>query len=585
MPGGRQQHKCWGLFESPVDVLVADDIDQVPELLALLEKEVGEGKFAAGFISYEAAPAFDKAHKVKELTEFPLMWFGIYEKAPKMYAPNFPSINEMAQIDSIPELTEDEYISAVRKIEKYIGDGDIYQANFTFRSKICFSGKPDFDAAIPYHFFASLFRSHPVPYAAYVNTGKEELVSISPELFLERSASVIRSMPMKGTAHRRLSAADDLRAAEELSMDPKNRAENIMIVDMVRNDFGRICRLGSVKAGPLWHVDTYNTVHQMISCVEGELPKNISLFEVFAATFPAASITGAPKIRAMQIIDELERTPRKVYTGSIGCIVPGGDFVFNVAIRTLIFRAGDVELGAGSGIVADSDAVDEWQESLLKGRFISRKLPDFELLETMLWTKAEGVVYLNEHLERLRNSYRYFLWNWNQEKIINVLNQAIEETPAANSARLRLLASQDGNVAVEIFPLDHKGWGKDVITIKLAEAKTDSADLFLYHKTTNRIFYNQQFKQALAEGFDEVIFTNEKNEITEGAISNIFIRKGDNWFTPPVRCGLLPGIWRAAKFADLHAEEKILYLEELKNSDEILVGNSVRGEVRAKLSL
>lgn len=554
-------------------------------MLAVLEKKVGKGKFAAGFLSYEAAPAFDKAHKVRNLTDFPLLWFGIYDHAPKIFAPNLESVIEFKHIDSKPELTKDEYVSAIRKIEKYIGDGDIYQANFTFRSEIFFSGKRNFDPEIPYHLFESLFQIHPVPYAAYVNTGQAELVSISPELFLEKSSLKIRSMPMKGTAHRRLSAIDDLKAAEALSKDPKNRAENIMIVDMVRNDLGRICRLGSVKAGPLWHVDTYNTVHQMISCVEGDLPPNISLFDVLAATFPAASITGAPKIRAMQIIDELEKSPRKVYTGSIGCVIPGGDFCFNVAIRTLVFREGDVELGVGSGIVADSDPVDEWQESLLKGRFISRKLPSFDLLETMLWCKGKGVVFLDEHLERLRNSHRYFLWKWNREKIINRLDQAVESLSAFDYARIRLLVSQNGNVVVEVHPLDKQGWGKDVINVKISQSKTDSGNLFLYHKSTFRDFYNQQFKQAQAEGFDEVIFSNEKNEITEGAISNIFIRKGPKWFTPPVKCGLLPGIWRVAKFADLHSEEKILNIEDLKKADEILIGNSVRGEVRGKLSI
>ena len=574
---GDDKSPLWGVFSSPIKVIETRDVDKVCSMLAEVESCLSEGKFAAGFISYEASPAFDDAHIVKDAGNFPLLWFGIYDSSPDSYIPDKYSFFEVNSIGSNPELTENEYISSVRKIEDYIMGGDIYQANYTFRSEIVSSLKP-------YQMFQSLFKSHPVPYAAYINTGSEELVSISPELFLEKNGSVLRSLPMKGTAHRELNAEEDFKAAEELSKDPKNCAENIMIVDMVRNDFGRICKFGSIKAEPIFHVDTYSTVHQMISGVQGTLHEDITLPEIFAATFPAASITGAPKIRAMQIINELEKSPRKVYTGTIGCIVPGGDFCFNVAIRTLICSTAGVELGIGSGIVADSKPQDEWRESLLKSTFIYGELPEFELLETILWSKKSGFSYFNEHLKRLQNSHIYFKWEWDREKIIAELSKSINGFSTAKFARVRLKTSQNGNVTVDIIPLDNPGWGKDSLKIKLSKEQTNSRDLFLYHKTTNRSFYNRHFKQALSEGFDEVVFLNEKNEITEGAISNIFIRNGEKWFTPPIKSGLLCGIWRSANIAKLNAEERILYADDLNNANEVLIGNSVRGSANPHFS-
>lgn len=581
MPSEDGQNKIWGVFKAPVEIICTCDVNEVATLLELIECKVRDGGFAAGFISYEASPAFDESHVVKTPREFPLLWFGVYDSAPEVFVPGELTSIDFKNINSTPELDQEEYITAVKKIENYIREGDIYQANFTFRSKISLN-EPN-PENLPYQLFESLFQSHPVPYAAYVNTGQIELLSNSPELFLEKNGSVIRSMPMKGTAHRKLTGSEDLKVAADLARDAKNRAENIMIVDMVRNDLGRICNLGSVKAGPIWHVDTYNTVHQMISCVEGKLPDGISLLDIFGATFPAASITGAPKIRAMQIIDELEKSPRKAYTGSIGCMIPGGDFSFNVAIRTLICSDKGIELGIGSGIVADSNPVDEWQESLLKSKFISRKLPDFKLLETILWTKEKGFIYLEEHLERLRISHLYFLWKWNRAQIIGELEKTVANFSAEEYARVRLLASSKGDVEVDIYPLNKQGWGEGELKIKISNAKTDSGDLFLYHKTTNREFYNYQYKQAVSEGYDEVIFFNEKKEVTEGAISNIFIRKGDSWFTPPINCGLLPGVWRSVKIAALNAVEKIIYLDDLQNADEILIGNSVRGEAVGRL--
>ena len=581
LPCEDDNNQRWGVFQEPLEVISTYDVTEVTALLSVIESKVEKGNYAAGFISYEAAPAFDEANTVKEIDDFPLLWFGIYHSSPLAYSSEDIADINLTGFSSKVELPKRAYLSSVKKIGKYIREGDIYQANYTFRSKLDFSENAE--QFSPYKLFRSLFKSHPVPYAAYVNTGKEELVSISPELFLEKNGRVLRSIPMKGTAHRKLNAKEDLLAADELSKDPKNRAENIMIVDMVRNDLGRLCCPGSIKASPICHVDTYNTVHQMITSVKGVLPEDISLPDIFSATFPAASITGAPKIRAMQIIDELELSPRKAYTGSIGCVLPGGDFSFNVAIRTLIYSDSGVELGIGSGVVADSIPEDEWKESLLKSTFVSKQLPGFELLETILWTAEKGFIYLDEHLKRLQDSHRYFMWNWDYDKVLQRLKEELQVFTSAKFARIRLRSSQNGNVSVEVYPLDKPGWGKDFLKIKISRDQTDSGDVFLFHKTTNRDFYNNQFKQALNEGFDEVIFVNEKNEITEGAISNIFIRKKEQWITPAVSSGLLEGVWRAAKIAELNAEERILNIDDLKNADEIMLGNSVRGGARCTM--
>ncbi len=535
------------------------------------------GKYAAGFVSYEASPAFDEANSVNETSEFPLLWFGIYDSAPEPFdiSENKHKTN-MKGVTLKPEISTSKYLSDVGKIKKYIEEGDIYQANFTFRSIAP-------TIAEPYELFLDLINSHPVPYSAYINAGQFQIISLSPELFLEKHENEILSIPMKGTAHRALTCEEDKNAAEALAMDIKNRAENIMIVDMVRNDLGRICSTGSIKADPLFHVDTYSSVHQMISEVSGSLKDDVSISGIFRATFPAASITGAPKIRAMEIIKELEESPRKIYTGTIGCITPDSDFCFNVSIRTLICSEKGAELGIGSGVVADSVPEDEWQESLLKSRFLTSHAPEFEMLETMLFKNNE-IVLLKQHIKRMRSSQLYFRRKWDEDKVCKTLEKEIDRLDdSADFAKIRLLVDRNSEPMVEVTELASEDWGKKEVKIKLSEEQTNSQDVFLYHKTTNRDFYNNKFKEALYEGYDEVVFTNEKMEITEGAISNIFIRKKGKWITPHLFCGLLPGVERERLLRELNAEETVISPEDLKSADKILICNSVRGTANASL--
>ena len=556
----------WGIFSNPVKILTAHCAAEVMPLLAELEEALAGGCFAAGFIAYEAAPAFDRAFNTLPSLDFPAASVAVYTEATQRFSV-FPEGGETFLLDFEPEIKHDEYCGSLERIARDIVEGNIYQTNFTFRNHAPAVSEPE-------KLFLDLVKRHPVPYPMFFSAGGFKILSFSPELFLEKAGRQIKSSPMKGTARRHPCAAEDDAVAGWLAADPKNMAENLMIVDMVRNDFGRFCIPGSIRVEPLFRVDTYNTVHQMISTVHGEAGAGIKLHEILQATFPPASITGAPKISAVNIISREEKSLRKVYTGVMGCFLPGGDFCLNVAIRTLICSAGHTELGIGSGIVYDSRAEAEWREALLKSYFINYSIPDFQVLETMLWEKLDGIKYLFEHLARAESTQRYFGRQWNRAAVDNALS-AIKT--GQGQARLRLLIAPDGSACVEVYPLTSAGWGKTSLRVLASKEKIDSRDVFLYHKTTNRDFYNRHFHDAHEKGFDEVIFFNERGELTEGAISNIFLRQGEQWVTPPLTCGLLPGIWREKTLRELNAAEKVLHAEDLKNADAIILGNSVRG--------
>ena len=368
---------------------------------------------------------------------------------------------------------------------------------------------------------------------------------------------------MKGTAPRLACPSADSEAAEFLPRDPKNRAENLMIADMTRNDFGRICRFGSVKAEKLFSVESYRTCHQMVSEISGELRDGQSLFDIFAASFPAASITGAPKVKAAEIISLLEKSPRGVYTGATGAVTPQKDFRFNVAIRTVTCFKDRSVAGIGGGIVADSLPASEWEETLVKSRFIFFNEPDFETLETMLWEQGKDFLWPEEHLSRARETQKYFGRQWKEAETrvsLAIMAERLQNIPLA---RVRLLLAKDGSARTEFFPLESKCWPARPLKLKVSEQKTDPSDPFLTHKTNNRKIYDAAFKDAHAEGFDEAVFTNLGGELTECAISNIFLKINGRWLTPPVKCGLLPGIWRAKTISRAERRRKSFDLDGL----------------------
>jgi para-aminobenzoate synthetase/4-amino-4-deoxychorismate lyase len=573
LPGKKMK---WGLFQDPVETVSVSKTDGIIPALKWAESSLKNGLHIAGFISYEASRAFDPANGTLKINgRFPLLWLSAYRDVSAFKVPSDFKIRHQT-VKLSPETEQSKYLSDVKKIKKYIYDGETYQVNYTFRV----SGK---QLDNPEQFFMNLCVSHPVPYSAFINAGKFKIISNSPELFLESRSGKIRSFPMKGTAGRALTFEEDEMTAKQLAEDPKNRAENIMIVDMVRNDFGRICKPGSISVEPLFRVDTYPTVHQMVSGVNGELKSGTGLVEIFRATFPPASITGAPKIRAMEIISELESSPRKIYTGALGCFNPDGALCLNVAIRTFLCTRGETELGIGSGIVADSEPRKEWLECLMKSGFANFNPPDFDILETILWAKGSGFAYLNEHLERARNSQIYFGRKWDERGANKALRRVKSLLSKIKYARIRFIVSKTGRAKTEYSVLEKSGWDKQELKLKVSENPVNSKDVFLYHKTTSRRFYDSEFKKARSEGFDEVIFLNEQGEVTEGAITNIFILGENGWSTPSLKCGLLPGIWRNKTICELPAVEKRITIKDLKSAEKIIVGNSVRGSQRAQL--
>ena len=565
------EDSAWELFSDPVRILRAHCIDEVEPLFHELERLTAEGFYAAGFVAYEAAPAFDSALTVHEkLSGLPLAEFAVYDHAPlAVGAPD--DLGELLRKPLEPELSEEEYGKQIADVLQHIHAGDIYQANLTFR---CRSVEPVHAEEL----FLSLAARHPVPYAAFLNFDECRILSLSPELFLESDGCRIFSSPMKGTAKRSPIPADDRAVAEWLAHDEKNMAENLMITDMVRNDLGRVCVPGSISVDPLLHVDTYGTVHQMISTVHGGLPERVSLFELFSATFPPASITGAPKVRAMEIIRRNEKSPRGVYTGCIGVFRPGKAFRLNVAIRTLTVCGSHIETGIGGGIVADSTAESEWKEALLKRRYAEIAPLPFRIFETIRWTAQDGYADAAAHIHRAVTSQRYFGRPVDSSAIERGLSgiDADLRRKGMAEATVKFLLDHHGNIEFEPGP-GRGTWRAVPLRVLVSSDRTDAEDIFLHHKTTVRDFYHSRLAAARAAGFDEVIFRNTRGEFTEGSISNLFIRRGSRWYTPPLRCGLLPGVERAHLLASLPAEEKLLFESDLRSADEILLCNSVRG--------
>lgn len=564
----------WGVFRAPSAIFTAACPAEVPGVIGRLEEALAAGSVAAGFLAYEAAPAFDPHFRViAPPPDEPLCCFAVYPEAPAVV--ELPFLNDFApEINFIPEISREAYTGALAEIRNRLVAGDIYQANFTFRSR-CGEAPAE-----PERLFLNLCSRHPAPYAAFLNLGTGKVLSLSPELFLERNGGRIFSSPMKGTAGRQPDADRDIQAARSLMHDEKNRAENLMITDMVRNDLGRFCRPGSIRVDPLFRVDTYQTVHQMISTVHGELPDGISLMEILRGTFPAASITGAPKVRAMEVIAGNEKSPRGVYCGAAGCFLSSESFCLNVPIRTMYWRPDGIRLGTGGGIVLDSEPESEWREALLKSRYVNFSMPDFRVLETIGWDRDAGYLFPEQHLERMRKSQGYFCRPWRESEVRSALEKAAGELRGkprtGGCPAVRLTLERDGHAVYEISP-PRPPWRKDGVRLKLSRERVDSNNPFLYHKTTFRELFDREYRQAVREGFDEVIFCNEKGFLTEGAISSLFIRKEGQWLTPRLANGLLPGIWRQVQLCRLGAREADLVPGDLDAAEEVLVGNSVRG--------
>ncbi|HEX5801821.1 MAG TPA: aminodeoxychorismate synthase component I [Azospira sp.] len=473
-----------------------------------------------------------------------------------------------------PQLDAAAYELAVARIRDYIAAGDCYQVNLTFP----FAGRVVGD---PFALYARLRAAQPVAHGGLVMTAEACILSFSPELFVERAGGIIRSRPMKGTAPRADDAAGDAAARVALAASAKDRAENVMIVDLIRNDLGRIARSGSVRVESMCVVETYPSVHQMTSTVSAACDADLAT--VLAALFPCGSITGAPKVRAMQIVGELERARRGLYTGALGWIGRGGDFRFSVAIRTLLVGAdGGLRYGVGSGIVWDSRPAAEYAECLLKARFVTRADPGFLLIETLLLADGD-YPRLALHLDRLQRSAGELGFACDREAVAARL-RAEAGRRVAGDFRVRLTLAREGELGLTIAPLTATGGGLRAV---LSPLRIDSRSPWLGHKTTVREVYDSELARVSADPtvFD-AIFLNERGEVGEGARSNVFVRRvaGGPLLTPPLACGLLPGVLRRQLLDSGEALEAVLYEADLRGAAELYLGNALRGLIAVSVA-
>lgn len=574
------------LFESAEEIVCVDRPEDVEAGLRRVSDGLARGLHVAGYFSYELGYCLEP--KVRALLParraVPLFWVGLYSQARRMddqhvrqWLDERGGAGQAKVSDLALSWSRENYGRAFRAVQDYIAEGDVYQINLTQKYLFDFEGDP---VAL----YASLRRRQRVAYGALIETPDLAVLSLSPELFFRREEQQLTTRPMKGTAPRGRTPREDARLKTWLAMDEKQRAENLMIVDLLRNDLARVSRIGSVEVTDLFTVETYRTVHQMTSGITSELRSDMEIADMLRALFPCGSITGAPKVRSMEIIRELEKEPRGIYTGAIGTIAPSGECQFNVAIRTAVLSGGRGEMGIGGGIVADSKEDSEYAECLLKAQFLTESGGAFELIETLRWQSEHGYHLLERHLSRLQASAAHFGYPYSREAVLAALDAEAAgiQSPVA---MVRLLLFEDGTVTTSSREIELPT--KDTVwRFVISDLRLDEKDLFFYHKTTRRQFYDREMeRQKDLTGCDEVVFFNMRGELTEGTRTTLFVERDGRLFTPALRCGLLPGTLRE-ELLDLpraSASEAVLTEADLRDADRIYLGNSVRGLVQAKL--
>jgi len=566
-PGGAPAR----LYRSPVEVVSGSDVAQLRPALDRLRRARQDGLHAAGFLSYEAGTAFEPAAAMEPDRTTPLFWFGLFDGWEEVAdVPALLPDPAGAWIGQVrPAITRDEYGTRFDAVQELIRAGDVYQANLTFRATATLIGDPL--AA-----YAQLRARSRAGWGALIDTGTHRILSCSPELFFRLDGDRLLSRPMKGTARRGDEPEGDRRLATALASDNKQRAENLMIVDLMRNDLARVATPGSVAVPDLFRVETFPTVHQLVSDVTARLAPDKDALDVLAALFPCGSITGAPKVRAMQAIAELEGAPRGVYTGAIGRLDADGDAQFNVAIRTLSVPHGGTEatLGLGGGIVADSEAEAEWDEAAAKGAFIATpRAPD--LIETMAFDPDQGLLLLDRHVSRIDQSAQAFGIPFNRHNARNELQAATFRL--GNAARVRLLLAGSGAIAVEVGPAPVVA---EMLTLAVVPLPVTPTDWRLRHKTGNRAFYDAARRAA---GTDEVVFEGPDGFLTEGSFTSLFVEREGVLLTPPLHHGLLPGVLRADLLATGAAQEASLTRADL--SAGVYMGNALRGLMPATVAV
>jgi len=553
-------------FKNPNKIIVANTLEEVRPSFELIQEALDLGFYVAGYISYESAPTFDPSFQVNLNPNMPLLWFGVFSE------PLYESLVTNGSYDYpkwSPDVSRKQYDSAIDFIKSSIEKGNTYQTNYTIRLNSKFQGD---DIAL----FNKLKQAQSSNYCAYIHTGDFSILSASPELFFHLKDQHITTRPMKGTIARGKTLAEDEKNAKWLYESEKNRAENVMIVDLLRNDLNIIAEQGSVQVPELFNIEHYPTVLQMTSTITAKVKKNTSYFDIFKALFPCGSITGAPKISTMKIISSLESAPRDVYCGAIGYFSPNQEAIFNVPIRTVVInqKTGNATYGVGGGITWDSTANGEYEEILTKASLLERDKPEFKLLESILLT--DGKLYLlEEHLNRLQDSSKYFQFPFNRSEVENELVKFTKNFTKGDY-KIRLLLSNTGKVSLESQQLYESVTPK---IVKLAEKPISNCNLFLYHKTTYRDVYTQ-FQNP--EVFDTLLW-NENEEITEFTNGNIVLEINGKLYTPPIQSGLLAGTYREMLIKKGKIIEKVLTILDLQNSTQIWFINSVRKWVKVEL--
>jgi para-aminobenzoate synthetase / 4-amino-4-deoxychorismate lyase len=562
-------------YTNPLQMITVQNADELPALFAAIRQAKQNGLHMAGYIAYEAGFALEGQGQLEvKNTGSPLAWFGVFADYLEIAAdviPAYLSDPAGAYLSPIcPGISRGDYTAAFAKVRDYIRAGDIYQANLTFRADAQYAGNP-------LALYAAIRPNAAAGYGGVIWTGEQWLLSFSPELFFALKDGRVTTKPMKGTAVRDPDPICDTAIAAALKADPKQRAENLMIVDLLRNDLSRVCDAGTVQVPDLFRIESYPTVHQMTSTVTGALKSGHDAADLIEAIFPCGSITGAPKIRAMQIIEEIEHSQRGVYCGSIGRIDANGDAAFNVAIRTfsLCEDTKRVSMGLGSGVVADSNEAGEWAECLAKGNFARVNNYGFDLIETMRFEPDQGVLRLELHLERMKESARSLGFEFDRHAARNQLHAVTFHLEAAS--KIRLLLGRTGAIAIEIRSapvMPAKPWRVTVVPMSV-----HAADFRLAHKTSDRIFYDEPRVSRI--DIDEVLFTDADGYLTEGSITALYIERDAMLLTPKLSRGLLPSILRRELIESGKAIEADLRIEDL--SDGFFLGNSLRGLFAARL--
>jgi para-aminobenzoate synthetase / 4-amino-4-deoxychorismate lyase len=565
------------LLLNPFEIISINKKDEFDSALNIIQKLVDKGYYGYSLIDYEAGYLFEEKfsdylnEKDKKLIQF----FFFDKNEIKKFKSSKIKFNQTAAEYKLSNFqlnrTEEQFFDDLGKIKNYIKAGDTYQVNYTVKGTFSFSGT----YAV---FFQKLLFNQSARYSAFINNNDKFVISLSPELFFNISGRKILSRPMKGTTQRGIDHNSDKFSSNELMTGEKNRAENVMIVDLIRNDLGRICEYGSVKVPELFQVEKYESLFQMVSEVEGKLRKGIKLNDILRNIFPCGSVTGAPKIRTMEIIKEIEKEERGIYTGSIGLITPK-EIKMNVAIRTISINKNDSNgvMGLGSGIVWDSNPQSEYEEVLLKSKFLTEPLDYFEILETMRF--ENGVIkFFNDHLTRMEAAADFFLFRFNKKKARKIILSAIAVFDLHLPQKIRISLCKWGQIRMDVSDIKKHPQNVSII---ISENSINSDDKFRHFKTTNRKLYDDEYGAFCEKGFYEVIYFNERNELAEGSRTNIFLRKGDHWFTPSLSSGALPGIYRN-HFIKNYTKiiESSLSSTDISQADEIILTNAIRGEVK-----